>query len=67
MQREDGADGPLRFLKILAVLQPFGGCSGGFSGAPTPADTVGPPQQLGLCGGTLLLLLVLCHERVTAP
>lgn len=67
VHREDGADGPLRFLKILAVLQPFGGCSGGFSGAPTPADTAGPPQQLGLCGGTLFLLLELCHERVTAP
>lgn len=66
--REDGADGPLSSLKLLAVLQPFGSCFGGFSGAPSPADTVGPPPAAQLCGGTLFFLLaVLYHERVTAP
>lgn len=43
VHRDHGADGPLSFLKVLAVLQPFGRCSGGFSGVPTPADTVGLP------------------------
>lgn len=36
VRREDGADGPLSSLKLLAVLQPSGRCSGGFCGAPQP-------------------------------